>query len=263
VTALDANGNAINIGNNGNVITLGNLIDAIITTYTNFYNLLQSHFISGLVPQFATILAAFFVALALFFVVIVSIGFYLLARVELSLCLAVGPVFILLAAFEQTREWTRRWIGQLWHYCVQIALMAATISMLRGMLIFFALKATQNYANNGGASVFGDVLALFLLSLCVCVIVWNIGDMARALTGAVGGIGHGQVQSPMGSATTTQGIRTYGRAIRGAAAAPARLLQWGQQQWGSQNSVEGSASPTANTRPAAQRAATANLDAEI
>ena len=106
MTALDANGGPINFGNNGNVITIGNLIDAIITTYTNLYNALQSHFISGFVPQFATILAAFFVALALFFVVIVATGFYLLARVELSLCLAVGSSMCVFVRFVLL--WWRR-----------------------------------------------------------------------------------------------------------------------------------------------------------
>jgi type IV secretion system protein VirB6 len=254
MTALDAQGNPINFGNNGQVITLGNLIDAIVTTYTNLYNLLSSHFTSNFIPQFATILAAFFVALALFFVVIVSLGFYLLARVELSLCLAVGPVFILLAAFEQTREWTKRWIGQLWHYCVQIALMAACISMLQGMLIYFAIKATQNYNTNGGASVFSDVLALFLLSLCVCVILWHIGDLARALTGAVGSIGHRTLQSPafasfggfqkalptsVGSSTSNEIRRLSGSSS--AAASSGRASAWG------------------NTVPAAQRPAMDNL----
>jgi type IV secretion system protein VirB6 len=264
MTALDANGGPINFGNNGNVITIGNLIDAIITTYTNLYNALQSHFISGFVPQFATILAAFFVALALFFVVIVATGFYLLARVELSLCLAVGPLFILLAAFEQTREWTKRWIGQLWQYCVQVALMAACISMLQGMLIFFAIKANQNYASNGGASVFGDVLALFLLSLCVCVIVWNVGALSQALTGAIGGVGHSQARGGSQSTAllptnaTLWGLRKTGQAITGGARG---ALGWGRTQWGPQNTMEGAAA--AGSVPAAQRAAMDNLSAEV
>jgi type IV secretion system protein VirB6 len=249
MTALDANGNSISFGNNGQTITLGNLVDSVVTVYTNLYNLLSSHFTNNLVPQFATILAAFFVALALFFVVIVSLGFYLLARVELSLCLAVGPVFILLAAFEQTREWTKRWIGQLWHYCVQIALMAASISMLQGMLIYFAIKATTNYNTNGGASVFSDVLALFLLSTCVCVILWNIGDMARALTGAVGSIGHRTVQAA---------LDRRGRA--GAAGSDEDKAQ-GESGGGAQNEVRRRAAGAlgGGAVPAAQRAAMDNI----
>jgi type IV secretion system protein VirB6 len=217
--SLDANGNPINFGNpNVGVYTIGNLLDAVLMTYKNLYNLIAQNFTHFGVPSFAYILAGLFTAVAMFFVVVVCMGFYLLARVELALCLAVGPVFILLATFESTREWTRRWIGQLWHYVVQIALLAGVISMLQGTLITSALMAFNNLNAGGNNSVFSDVLALFVVSLFVCVIAWNIGDLARALTGAIGSLGHGQVLSVLsafGLGAMRGGQSLAGRAASG------------------------------------------------
>jgi type IV secretion system protein VirB6 len=254
MTALGPNGNPINFGNNGQVITLGNLIDSIITTYQNLYLLLSNHFTSNLIPDFATIISAFFVAIALGFVVLISLGFYLLARVELCLCLAVGPVFILLACFEQTREWTKRWIGQLWHFVLQVALMAATISMLQGMLVFSAIQSTNNYQNNGGNSVFADVIALFLLSLAVCVILWNIGDLARALTGAVGSIGHSQVQNAASGSRLGRWMSSPGQPIVGTT-----NNQISRGSSSSASSERAGGSGWGSTVPAAQRAAMDNI----
>jgi len=256
LTATDANGNPIAFGANGQVLSLGALIDAIQTTYTNLWLLLWAHSTTGIVPHFSIIVSALLVGVALAVVVFICLGFYLLAKVELALCLAVGPVFILLAIFEPTREWTRRWIGQLWHYGIQIGLMAACISMLQGTLIFFANGATNNYANNGGTSIFADVLVLILVSLCVCVIVWNIGRLATALSGAIGAGHAGEVRR----AGQTAGQAASWGAQKG----------WGAMKWtgskfrgGAANQIAAAASGTAGggggSVPAAQVAVTDNL----
>jgi type IV secretion system protein VirB6 len=224
LTATDANGNPIAFATNGEVLSLGALIDAIQTTFTNLYLLLWANSTTGFVPHFSIIISALLVAVALAAVVLISLGFYLLAKVELALCLAVGPLFILLAIFDATREWTRRWIGQLFHYGVQIGLMAACISMLQGTLIFFANGATNNYNNNGGTSVFADVLVVVLVSLCVCVIVWNIGRLSTALSGAIGA-GHAAEVMRAGQFAGSGAIAS-GRAISGGSA-----KGWGAMQW--------------------------------
>jgi hypothetical protein len=131
------------------------------------------------------------------------------------MCLAVGPVFILLAAFEQTREWTKRWIGQLFHYVVQVALIAASISILQASLMQVANGAYNNYQNNGGTSVFSDVFALFILSCIVTVLVKSVGALARALSGAVGGIAHDSVVRPVNRAQSAAGSAAIGVATTG------------------------------------------------
>lgn len=211
--SLDANGNPISgVNPAGTAYSIGNVLDAVMTTYKNYYNLLSQNFTNTWGwPSFSYILSGLFVAIAMFVVLLICGGFYLLAKIELALCLAIGPIFILLAAFESTREWTRRWIGQLWHYAVQIGLLAAVISMLQGMLIKEARDAYT--ALNGGAtttSPFSDALAVVVVALLVCVIAWNIGDLARALTGAVGSIGHGAVQSAAAATGRLTGGAAWG-----------------------------------------------------
>jgi type IV secretion system protein VirB6 len=259
LTALDANGAPLGFAANGGNLTLGTVLDSVFQTYTNLYNLLWSHAFTGFLPNFAVIISALFVAIALFIVIAIGLGFYLLARVELALCLGVGPLFIILAAFETTRVWTQRWIGQLWHYMLQIALMAAAVSMLQGMLVSTCITINNNYAANGGAtSIFGDVLVLVLLSVCVCVILWNIGALTRALTGAAGSVGEQQIR---------QAGRYAGSGVKALATGGASLV-WGRMNRGARagneirqlpqpSSSGGSGSPGAI--PAAQRAAYDNI----
>jgi type IV secretion system protein VirB6 len=261
LTSLNATGAPLSFAANGENLTLGNVLDSVFQTYTNLYNLLFSHALSGFIPNFAVIISALFVAVALFLVIAIGLGFYLLARVELALCLGVGPVFIILAAFETTRVWTQRWIGQLWHYMLQIALMAAAVSMLQGMLVSTCITITQNYAANAGAtSVFGDVLVLFLLSICVCVILWNIGPLTRALTGAAGSVGEQQVrQAGRYAGESFAAMTSSGAALVG------RALQRVVTRSGGLNEIRQIAAPSGmnsgapGSIPAAQRAAYDNI----
>jgi hypothetical protein len=122
--------------------------------------------------------------------------------------------------------------------------------MLQGMLIQFARAATNNYANNGGASVFADVLALFVLSFFIAVIVWNIGALSSALTGAAGGIGQGTIQT-MIDRFVLRGART------GTKSPTARAGGGNLRPQGGTASVP--APGSSGFVPASQRAAQANL----
>jgi type IV secretion system protein VirB6 len=245
------------------------MLDTLMLPYTNLWNALAQNFTSHLIPSFALILAGLFVAIAEFFVVVVSLGFYLLAKIELALCLAVGPVFVLLAAFESTAEWTKRWIGQLWHYSLQVALMAAAISMLQSILVKATTDAYNNYQNNGAGSVFGDVLAIFCISLCVSVVVYNIGALTQALTGAVGSLGHSSVQSPSGSAAAAVRDKATSVAMDAVTGGASRALRFARSAGGKGGSnvvaagggSAGGAQPagSAGNIPAAQASVLANL----
>jgi type IV secretion system protein VirB6 len=249
--------------------TIGNMLDGVMLPYTNLWNALAQNFTSHLIPSFALILAGLFVAVAEFFVVVVSLGFYLLAKIELALCLAVGPVFVLLAAFESTAEWTKRWIGQLWHYSLQVALMAAAISMLQSILVKATTDAYNNYQNNGAGSVFGDVLAIFCISLCVAVVVYNIGALTQALTGAVGSLGHSSVQSPSGAAAAAVRDKATSVAMDAVTGGASRALRIARSAGGKGGSNQltagggsaGGAQPagSAGNIPAAQASVLAHL----
>ena len=246
-------------------LTIGGMIDNIGTVYTNLYNLLSQNFSAHLVPNFAVIIGGIIVAGAEFIVVIVCLGVYLLAKIELAMCLAFGPVFILLAAFEQTREWTRRWIGQLFHYVVQVALLAASISILQASLMQVATGAYNNYQNNGGTSVFADVFALFILSCVVTMLVKSIGDLARALSGAVGAIAHESVMRPgnRGQAATASlamdGLRRAVGSMRWGGKGNSVTQGGGLGAGGGASNSGGAVSGAAGDIPAAQASVLGNL----
>jgi hypothetical protein len=145
---------------------------------------------------------------------------------------------------------------------VQVALIAASISILQASLMQVATGAYNNYQNNGGTSVFADVFALFILSCIVTRLVKNVGELARALSGAVGGIAHDSVVGPVNKAqSAAAAVATKGMS---------RLAQraWGGTRWGGKgNSVSqgrggssgGSVSGASGNIPASQAGVIANL----
>jgi type IV secretion system protein VirB6 len=251
--------------------TIGGVIDNIMTPYDQLYMALQGSATIWPSSAVALFISSIIVAIAELIVIVVALGFYLLAKVEVAICLAVGPLFVLLALFPVTQEWTKRWIGQLWNYSVQQALLAAAISMLQSVLTDSANQALNNYNTHGNGSVFLDVVAVFVVSLCVVVLILNIGALAQALSGAVGGIGHSGIQgvagsagnaaagtaARMGKAVLTKGASLFQDAARSALARAARGAGSTLKQLSGPGG--GGIAGAAGTVPAAQRNVLENL----
>jgi hypothetical protein len=121
--------------------------------------------------------------------------------------------------------------------------------------MFVATNAYNNYQNNGGTSVFADVFALFILSCVVTLLVKNVGELARALSGAVGGIAHDSVVGPVDRAqSAAAAVATKGMS---------RLAQkaWGGTRWGGKGNSVGKGSGTGGGSSSASGGGAGNIPA--
>lgn len=168
--------------------TLGGVIDNALGPYEDLGQQIWSEAVTGFMPNFALVAAAGFVSVAQFFITLVALGMYLLAKIALALVLAVGPVFIFCAMFPATQRFTESWIAQAMQFTLLNALLAAAISMLYDVSSEFAAHVGTGF---GDTAVIKDTLALLGISAGLCVVVLNIQGIAGALSGGVGlqGIG--------------------------------------------------------------------------
>ena len=95
--------------------SIGALVDNLAQPYNDLGEALWTRAVpAGLLslPSFSLIFAAALVAIAQFFLFVIGLGMYLLAKVALALVLAVGPAFILCGMFPGTQRYAESWIGQ-------------------------------------------------------------------------------------------------------------------------------------------------------
>lgn len=176
--------------------TLGGVIDNALAPYESLGGALWSEAVTGTLPNFALLAAAAMVSLAHFFIVLVALGMYLMAKISLALILAVGPVFIFCAMFPVTQRFTEQWIGQAVQFSLVNALLAAAISMLYSISQQFANHVQLNVGNT---QILTDTVMLLGITAALCVVVLNIQGIASALSGGVGlqGVGRGIGQMAM------------------------------------------------------------------
>jgi type IV secretion system protein VirB6 len=169
--------------------SLGGVIDNALTPYEALGNALWSEATTGTFPNFALLAAAGMVSCAHFFIVLVALGMYLMAKISLALILAVGPIFILCAMFPATQRFTESWIGQAVQFVLVNGLLAAAISMLYSISQQFA---NHVQTNAGNTQVMTDTLMLLGVTAALCFVVLNIQGIASALSGGVGLQGAGR-----------------------------------------------------------------------
>lgn len=168
------------IGAFGNATTVGGVIDQMATPYELLGQKLWSAAGTGVLTKFSLLAAAGMVALAQAFLVVVGLGMYLLAKVSLSLILAVGPVFILCAMFPATQRFTESWLSQVLSFILLNVLVVACITMLTDFAGTFAGKVNDSA---GATAVMRDTLALLIASVSLGVVLLNVNTIASALSG--------------------------------------------------------------------------------
>jgi len=172
----------------GNANTIGGLIDNMAQPYQDLGDQLWSDATTGVVPKVALLAAAAIVAIAQFFIFIIGLGMYLLAKVALALVLAVGPVFILCAMFPATQRFTESWLGQAISFVLLNVLVGASITMLTSFASQFAQHIQANY---GTTTIIKDTCSLLIVSCALGVVMLNLNTIASALSGgaSISGVG--------------------------------------------------------------------------
>lgn len=174
-------------------------------------------------------------ALLLYLSVVLTVAFaaaaIFVAHLGLTLLLAVGPLFILMALFPQTLRWFDAWLGQLVRFVLLFVIVAGVSALL------FPLLA-QYYQSLASSTEAAEALVSGLkavgLSLAVAWVVLQLHSIAKAL-------GEGAVHQATGAGGRLWGIETA--TASGGATTPV-----------THDSVAGDAPPTGRERAGGVRA---------
>lgn len=122
-----------------------------------------------------------FLALILYLVVILTVALaaatIFVARMGLALLLAVGPLFILMALFPQTRRWFDAWLGQ----AVRFVLLFVFVACVSALLFPLLGQYYQSLASaTGEPEALMNALKAVGLSLAVGWVVLQLQSMVMA-----------------------------------------------------------------------------------
>lgn len=160
--------------------TVGALLDNMAQPYKDLGNAFYESQSGDFLPNFSILIAAGMVSVAQSVLFVIGFGMYMLAKVALSLLLVVGPVFIFLSLFDSTRKFTESWIGAVANYVLLTGLVAACIGMLTKLASQYAQRILNQYPDINPTT---EATSLLIISVALCVVLWNINTLASAIAG--------------------------------------------------------------------------------
>ena len=104
-----------------------------------------------------------------------------LSSVALSVLLALGPLFVVLVLFEQTRRFFEAWLAQMANY----ALITILTVMVSTLLLQLVASYAQQTAALGTAITIDDALNMLLATALVLLFLRQIMPIAAGLAGGV------------------------------------------------------------------------------
>lgn len=117
-----------------------------------------------------------FVWLATLLVTLYAAFLLLLAKIAIAVILAVGPIFIVLALFEQTRRFLESWIAQLVNYVFVQILVAAVLGFTIAVFNDTAQRAVIEKLNYDTAGY------LVIIGLMIALVLGQVTSMASGLS---------------------------------------------------------------------------------
>lgn len=173
------------------VTTLGALLDQTAQPWGDLIQKLgeKAQSTGGLFPDIGLYMSAGIVAVAQFILFFIGGGLYLLAKISMQLCLAVGPLFVLCAMFPATQKYFESWLSQVLSYVFTIGFITTVISMLFG---FVSEMCTHISNHLDAGNILTSVTSLAIVACTLVVVMLNVPSMATAITGGAGVQGVGR-----------------------------------------------------------------------
>ncbi|MYM73953.1 hypothetical protein GTP56_17355 [Duganella sp. FT134W] len=143
---------------------------------------------TGIFPNVALIFAAAIVSLADSAIFSISIGFYVLAKVSVAIVMAVGPAFLLCAAWTPTQKYAENWLGQALNFIFLKVLVTVTAVMLTS---FASQFAAHMLTETDTINIIRAVCALLINCIALTIVVLFHPQLASALFGgaSIAGVG--------------------------------------------------------------------------
>lgn len=191
---------------------MGNqVIDTITAIWENSPEM--SVFDLNLAPLMKAITTIIVVGLLGSVFMVVSFLYLMIAKIMVSLCLLLGPLYISFVFFPPTREYFYKWVAQLLNYTLLYAMFGITFTLLTNLL--------QKYVSGDS---FSTVLVgeLTQLKLIFCYLLFSgvivaIPSLTSHLTGGVGINSFGAIGPMMSAATKglSKGLSGLAKAAKG------------------------------------------------
>lgn len=161
---------------------MGAFLDNVYEPYLALGSRLMTQGTTGFFPIWGLICASLLAMGAGIITLILGLGYYILAKVALTLLFAVGPVFILCAMFPSTQRFAESWLGQTLNYVMLSVLVAAAIGMVTQ---FGSEQARRILANPDMSNVLMSVAVLDIAVGGLLIVLLNLNNIATALTGGI------------------------------------------------------------------------------
>lgn len=169
----------------------------------------------GIFPDFSMLVVAY----AIWAIGVISTGYgaflLALAKMGLSIILAIGPVFILLTIFEGTKRFFDSWMGQAMNSVFLTVLTAAAIKLIMTILQSYLTDASGVVAD----PALDQAIPAIVLGLIGALVLVQLPAMASALGGGVaigtlGAVGwaYGKAKSGATSMRPTNLKRSFNKA---------------------------------------------------
>ena len=168
---------------------------------------------TGLVYEFT---AVFFFLIVLLTIVSAA-GMVLVTSLGLTVLLAIGPLFILLALLPATQRWFEAWMDQVVNYAISVLLIILTASLVFKILdTYFASMAGVSVAELVMYTLMATVMSVFTIG-----VMWKMLGVGAAIGGGAAASAGGAVGrlAAMGTGAARMAVTGHSsRAITGAAA---------------------------------------------
>jgi len=188
VEDLDAIGGAVIKAISG-VTTFAELMDQMGEPFSILGQKLWSDATTGVWPHLGLLFAAAVISLSQTILFSVGLGFYLLAKISLSLALSVGPIFLTCAIWTSTRKYAENWLGQALNYIFLKVFVSVTIIMLTS----FASQFAEHISAEGDAvNVVSSSCALLISCIALAITIISLPHLASALFGGASVAGAGR-----------------------------------------------------------------------
>lgn len=202
--------------------SVGTAVDGMLAPLVTLTNTVWSTAMTGLLwPAFNLLIAGFFFAVAGALMATISLSLALIAKIILSVLLAIGPVFIFCALFPTTQRYAENWVMTAFGAVFTNVMLVSIITLLTKMIHDVGQHVLANYSAGNTVS---DSIGVLLVSASCAYILMHAQSVASGLAGglAIGNLGN-EVGRPLAGG---MGKALWGSTVLGADVARSLAAGW-------------------------------------
>ncbi|ADU13897.1 type IV secretion system protein [Asticcacaulis excentricus] len=174
--------------------TVGAAIDTFMVPFDELSRVMGQELSEQMVPDLLLLLTMGIVVAAEVIIVGIGLGYYLLSKIALALLFAIGPAFILCAAFPPTQRYAESWFGQVLNFILLNVLIVGAFTLVATLAEQFAQSVLSTYSQGG--QILRDAIALLILCASLAILMLNLSAIAMGLAGGIA-LGGGEILPAM------------------------------------------------------------------